>query len=603
MTAGYVGNRHPRLGCFGQNRQLLVQRVTPATLDAGKNFDSINTRHSRMTRLTPSSSLCSYVRSKWGPFQNHMRLNVWLLALSAPLWMLSSAPAHEGMSDMPMTGKLGSVSFETSCKPQVKAEFNRGVALLHSFQHEVAERTFERVAAADPDCAMAYWGEVMTHFHQFLDTPKPSDITAAAQELDAADAAREKTPREAAYIHALQLFFDGYEGRHYLEHAKLYADSMAENAAAYPHDVEAQIFYALALLASDPPEDVDLVNPKKAVAILYPIFRQYPNHPGVAHYIIHACDNPTMAHEGLEAARRYARIAPASPHALHMPSHIFARLGLWEDDIRSNLGSKAAAEDSRGRHVGAENRLHAMEFLEYAYLQVGDDEKARAILNEARTVPQAAVDPRYSDYYPIVQARFPALFAIETQNWEMAARLTVIAPEDRDSAGVTLLAHAVAAGHLQDRTLASEAVQAIDALTVNDPPQPGHPGEHVLHDEIHAWADFAKGDISGAEALLRPIANRQDKIGKGEVELPAREMLAEMFLLRGNARAAEEEYEVSLKHDPNRFNALLGAGQAAEQLGQHAVALRYYRRLADQCAGATGPAVKELEHARAIIGG
>jgi hypothetical protein len=514
---------------------------------------------------------------------------------------LPCAQAHEDMADMPMPGKLGSVSFETSCKPQVRVDFNRGVALLHSFQHDEAERTFAGVAVADSDCAMAYWGEAMTHFHQFLDTPKPSDIIAADQELKAADAAQEKTPREAAYIHALHLFFDGYVGRQYLEHAKLYADSMAATAAAYPRDLEAQVLYALALLASDPPEDVDLVNPRKAVAILYPIFRQYPNHPGVAHYIIHACDNPTMAHEGLEAARRYARIAPASPHALHMPSHIFARLGLWQDDIRSNLASKAAAEDAKGMHVGAENRLHAMEFLEYAYLQVGDDEKARAILAEAGTVSQAAVDRRYAEYYPIVQARYPALFAIETQNWEMAAHLKLIAPEDRDSAGVTLLAHAVAAGHLQDRTLASEAVQAIDALTAKNPSQPGHPGEKVLHDEIHAWADFAKGDTSGAEALLRPIADRQDKIGKGEVELPAREMLAEMFLLRGNARAAEGEYEVSLKHDPNRFNALLGAGRAAQQLGQHAKAVQYYRALVANCPGATGPAVKELEHARAII--
>jgi len=532
----------------------------------------------------------------------------WRPSLRAVLYLswtvlvpLSCAQAHEGMPDMPMPGKLGSVSFETSCKPEVKAEFNRGVALLHSFQHEVAERTFARVVAADPDCAMAYWGEAMTRFHQFLDTPKISDIAAADQELEAADATREKTPREGAYIHALHLFFDGYREQDYLVHARLYADSMAAIAVADPRDLEAQVFYALALLASDSPEDVDLVNPKKAVAILYPIFRQYPDHPGVAHYIIHACDNPTMAQEGLEAARRYARIAPASPHALHMPSHIFARLGLWQDDIRSNLASKAATEDTKGMHVGAENRLHAMEFLEYAYLQVGDDEKARAILHEAGTVLQAAVDPRYADYYPIVQARYPALFAIETQNWEMAARLKLIAPEDRESAGVTLLAHAIAAGHLHDRALASETVQAIDALTAKQPPRPGHPGDHVLSDEIRAWADFANGNLPGAEELLRPIADRQDKIGKGEVELPAREMLAEMFLLHGQSSRALQEFQVSLKNDPNRFNALLGAGRAAEQSGQHALALRYYRTLADQCAGATGPAVKELEHAQAMI--
>jgi tetratricopeptide (TPR) repeat protein len=398
----------------------------------------------------------------------------------------------------------------------------------------------------------------------------------------------------------VHLFFDGYAGGDFDVYAKRYTDAMEEVTTRYPNDLEAQVFYALALINSDPRDDVALINPKKAVAILIPLLRRHPDHPGIAHYILHASDNPVMAQQGLEAARRYASIAPAAPHALHMPSHIFARLGLWDDDIRSNLASKAASENPTVR-VGAENRLHAMEFLEYAYLQIGHDDEARAIVTEGSTVKQSDVDPRYPSYYADVEARHPALFAIESRNWAMAASLKPIEGGDWVSQSQTLLAHAVAAAHLHDAQGAQAAAQSIESLTEANPRmQVGAPRASVP-DEIRAWARFSQGDLQGAIELLRPVADRQTQIGKGEVELPAREMLAEMFLLSRKNGEALHEYQLSLVSDPNRFNALLGAGKAAEQLGRHELAVRYYRTLLANCAGASGAALKDLERAQAVM--
>ena len=504
------------------------------------------------------------------------------------------------MADTSMPSRLGTVSFNISCKPQVKTEFDRGIALLHSFWLDEAGRSFENVAAADPDCAMAYWGEAMADFNQVNGGPTDAGVVAGNHALRMADKAREKDAREAAYIHALQLFFDGYTEKDFDARATRYTDAMEEVARHYSDDLEAQVFYALALINSDPRDDVALINPKKAVAILYPIFRQHPDHPGIAHYIIHACDNPVMAQQGLEAARRYASIAPAAPHALHMPGHIFARLGLWDEDIRSNLASKAASENSTA-HVGAENRLHAMEFLEYAYLQIGHDDEAWAIVTEGSTVKQSDVDPRYPSYYTDVEARNLALFAIETRDWALATSLKPMEGGDWVSQSQTLLAHAVGAVHLHDAQGAKAAAQSIESLAEANPRMRTGAPRASAPDEIRAWARFSQDDLQGAIRLLRSVADRQEKVGKGEVELPAREMLAEMFFLSGDFSQALHEYQGSLTSDPNRFNALLGAGQAAEGLGNRDLAASYYQTLLRNCTKADGKALAALSHPRAVI--
>jgi hypothetical protein len=520
----------------------------------------------------------------------------------------ADAHSHDDMAGMPVPHNLGSVSFETSCKPAVREDFNRAVALLHSFWIPIARETFEHVAATDPGCAMAYWGEAMTDLHQLFDSPNADDIARGQQALKKADAATETSPRETAYIGALHGFFDDYATVNtpalYVARTKAYSDAMETLAAAYPDDLEAQIFYALSLLFSDTPDDVKLINPRHAVAILNPLLRRFPNHPGIAHYLIHACDNPPMAQDGLAAARRYAQIAPSAPHALHMPSHIYARLGLWQDDIRSNLASKAASEAKTGPRIGAENRLHAMEFLEYAYLQIGHENEARAILNEAHTVKASDVDPQVNDYYPQVEARYATLLSIETHDWTAAARLEPVKGAWWYVQDFALLAHAVAAAHTHDPKAAQAAADAVDALLPKNPPPQLRPGGSAAArmDEIHAWALFARGDVNGALARLRPVADRQARIGKGEVELPAREMLAEMELMSGRTTDALRDYQASLLSDPNRYNGLLGAAQAAEKLGKTAVASGYYRTLLQNCAGANGAAVLPvLQHARQVV--
>jgi tetratricopeptide (TPR) repeat protein len=532
-----------------------------------------------------------------------------ILTLLSVLWVLEAGAQQPAAP--PATG-LGPVDFHNSCRPETHADFNRGVSLLHSFWYEEALRAFQKVLAADPGCAMAYWGEAMTGFPQVNGWPETAAVAAAERFLAAAGQAPERTPREAAWIAALRVFYDGYAREHARAQAERYADAMGVLARKYPGDLEAQVFHALALLAADSPDDLALVNPRQAYAILAPLFETHPDHPGIAHYLIHACDNPTMARLALPAARRYGDLAPDSPHALHMPGHIFARLGLWQDDIRSNLASKAAAErlaplrvdagQAGAMPMGAENRLHAMEFLEYAYLQTGQDEKARAIVSEARSVRAAEVDPRYPSYYGVVEARFPALYAIETHDWAMAGHLASVADGNAQSQALTLLAQVTAATYLHDAGAADTALHALEELAQKDPPPPAGSLRESIKAQIRAWAALAHGDLEGAKGLMSPVVASQARLGKGEVELPAGEMLADMLLLSGRPGEALRAYRRSLRSDPNRFNALLGAGAAAEQAGELPLAGRYYRAVLANCPEASGAARQQLAHAAAIIG-
>jgi tetratricopeptide (TPR) repeat protein len=525
--------------------------------------------------------------------------SVFLLAV----WIFCplSIQAHEHTGDVPTDRKLGKVSFPISCKTSSQEDFDHAVALLHSFWHSEAQRVFEKVVASDPQCAMAYWGVAMSHFHLGLSWPAAADIELGREALAKAEEAPDKDAREAAYIAALHELYTDFKVDDSWKYFKSYADRLSNIASLYPTDLEAHVFEGLALILAQQPGDINLTEMKQAVKVLQPLLQKYPDHPGVAHYLIHACDTPGLAHEGLEAARRYAKIAPAAPHALHMPSHIFTRLGLWQEDIDSNLASKAAAE---GAHAGAENRLHAMEFLEYAYLQTGDDIKARAILDESKTIFPAEIDARYSTYFAVVETRFPILYAIETQDWATAAALESLSNEGGGRA-LALLAHAIAAGHLKDRVLADATLEATKdwlkkELNGKPLPQSGTPEAGFL-DEIQAWAAFSSGDMKSAENLLHPIADREAQVGKGELDLPAREMLADMLGLNGRYKEALGEYQRSLQSDPNRFNALLGAAEAAEKAGKYQVAQRYATALLINCPRASGSAVQKLDRLKMLL--
>jgi tetratricopeptide (TPR) repeat protein len=500
--------------------------------------------------------------------------------------------------------KLGTVSFTTSCGANVHASFKRGVALLHSFWYDEAEKQFKEIAGKDPSCAIAYWGEAMSLYHQLWDRPDKVHLQRGWELLQKAKRTGKKTERERDYIEALAAFYRDYGKVDHDKRAAAYSEGMERVYQRYPDDNEAAVFYALSLLASEPDSDTQLTYRKKAVSILNAVLNKEPDHPGVAHYLIHACDNPKMAWLGLPAARRYAEIAPASPHALHMPSHIFARLGLWQEDIQSNRASKAAAERLGPMHVGMENRLHAMDFLEYAYLQIGEDEKAKAIIAESEGVRAADLDPGFNGYLNYVRAYFPATYALETRHWKDAEALSPPAGAEPMHQAITYWARAVAAGHLRDVADARAAMKQFDAMVVAV--KKGRQaylakGMETNRDEARAWLAFAEGRNEEALNLLRPVAERQDQVGKGEVELPAREMLADMLLEMNRPQDALAEYETSLKSDPNRFNGLYGAARAAELAHRPEKASAYSAQLLKNCENAASSDRPELAHAKELV--
>ena len=520
-----------------------------------------------------------------------------------PLFFLVSAALgqqHEHEAHDMSSEKLGNVSFPTSCSSKLQSEFETGVASLHSFEYGKAMRHFNDVLQQDPNCAIAHWGEAMALYHQLWNIPSEKDLAEGWQFVQKAQSASEQSLREREYIQAMAVFYK--PGKQSAEdRATAYSQAMGKLHEDYPSDEEATVFYALSLLAAEPPSDTSLQYAKKAVGLLNGVLATDPEHPGVAHYLIHACDNPVMAQEGLEAAKRYAMIAPSSPHALHMPSHIFARLGLWQEDISSNLAAVASALHGPS---GTEARLHPMDFLEYAYLQMGQDDKGRAIEAQALALRNEGFTRGLEPYYFYVQAHFPALLALETKDWKAAESLQPIAGANPRVRAITYWAQAVGAGRLGDVAAVGVAVHNLDeALEADKKSHPDSPGPPVdtNKNEAHAWLAFAEKDSAAAFELIKPVIQFQDEVGKGEVELPAREMYADMLLELNRPKEALEQYRLSLKSDPNRFNGLYGAGRSAELANQKTLAVTYYKRLLDNCDLSIESDRPELQHAKRFV--
>ena len=526
---------------------------------------------------------------------------VLLLLTLSPLVVADEHPGHFNPNE-----KLGSVSFPVSCAPDVQKPFERGVALLHSFWYEEAEKQFHQIAQDDPKCAMAYWGQAMSLWHPLWNRPSQSEVQQGAELAAKAKEINGRTQRERQYIAAIAAFYHDPSKFNLEERAREYSAAMQKLYQDNRKDQEAAAFYALSLLSSsDPEHDTELKNWREAIAILTPLFQENPNHPGAAHYLIHAADNPTLAPLGLEAARKYASIAPASPHALHMPGHIFARLGLWRDDIESNRASLAAARAPSEMHVGAEHQVHAMDFLEYAYLQIGDDTNAKKMIEELDGIRQQDMDAGIDDYANYAHAHFAAIYDLETRNWKAALQEQPPRGAEPIDTAITYWAHAVAAGHLQDASAASEAVKQYEAMvdaTKKGPKPFLVDAMKTYGDESQAWADFASHKNDEALQLLRSVADRQDHVGKGEVDLPAREMVGDMLLQMNRPQEALVEYEKSLKSDPNRFNELYGAAQAAETVGQTRKADEYFAQLLKNCDG-IGSDRAELAQAKRLLAG
>jgi hypothetical protein len=498
--------------------------------------------------------------------------------------------------------KLGSVSFPISCSSEVQKPFELGVALLHSYWYEEAEKQFKEVATTDRTCAMAYWGQAMSLHRPAYSQPSEQDLKRGWELVQEARALGAKTAREREYIDALASFYAG-DKMEYEKRTAAWCAGMEKVYAGNPKDKEAAAFYALSLLVSEPRDDKKLANSRKAIEILDRLLQEAPNHPGAAHYLIHAADNPNLAALGLPAARRYAQIAPAVPHALHMPSHIFARLGLWQEDIQSNLASLAAARQNSSMHIGAENQVHAMEFLEYAYLQIGQENKAREMIDQLQSVREQDLNPGLDGYLDWQRAQFPARYALELRHWKVAAALEPTTTEPRARA-VTYWGRAIGAGHMRDVAATRDAVAQYDNMV--DAVRKGNRGYRAKsmetdRDEARAWLSFAEGKNDEGQSLLRSIADKQDAFGKGEVELPAREMLADMLMELGRPGEALSEYEKSLMTDPNRFNGLYGAGRAAEVSLQPERAAGYYAQLLKNCANQSSSSRPEVAHAGAFL--
>jgi len=529
--------------------------------------------------------------------KKRLRLAVWLALIC-----VHAGWADEGHRHADAKEKLGTVSFPISCSAQGQKLIERGIALLHSFWFDEAQKQFEDAAQQEPACVMAYWAGAIGLYRPLAYRPSDSDMKQGWALLQKAQAMHAKTARERDYIDALAVFYRN-DNRDYETRNREYSEAMERVYKQYSDDPEAAVFYALSLLAWGPDKDHPLINPEKSIAILNRVFQTNPNHPGVAHYLIHASDAPQLAPLGLDAARRYALIAPAAPHALHMPSHIFARLGLWQEDIQSNLAALEAARHPVSGHVGAEHQVHALEFLEYAYLQIGEDQKAQQMLSDQATIGYDQVDKNLVDYINRTRANSPAMFALEMRHWEDALELTPDLRAEPYNRAITHWAHAVAAGHLRNAAAVREAVKQYDAMldaTKRGPHSFRAQHMDTKHDEAQAWLDFVQGKNDDAVKLLRTVAERQDVEGKGEVELPAREMLADMLLEMGSPKEALAEYEKSLKTDPNRFNGLAGAAKAAELVHQPEKASTYYLRLLKNCENGAHSNRPELAHARSV---
>jgi hypothetical protein len=511
-------------------------------------------------------------------------------------------PHHEDLTPT----QVGTVHFPVSCALAVQKPFERGVALLHSFWYEEAEKEFQQVAIDDPHCVMAHWGVAMSLWHQLWNPPDEKVIQRGLDEMhEAKTTDGPTTTREKAYLAAIAAFYSDSKKLDHDARAKAYSNGMKKVYEAFPDDHEAAVFYALSLLASEPHDDTTFANRTQAAAILEKLFAIEPDHPGVAHYLIHSYDKPQLAHLGLPAARRYAQVAPAAPHALHMPSHIFARVGLWQDDINSNLASIAATRKTAAMHMGGEgHQFHAMDFLVYAYLQSGRESDAAKVIDEVRSMPK--MKSMYgADYDPETNAlsKFPALYDLELRHWSEAATLQVVSGSTRGDQSITYWARAIGAartGNLAEAHKDLDQIEVIRKEYLAQKKTQMAEGVGEDYQEAAAWVAHAEGKDDDAIASLRALADKADKLGDEPEGVPAREQLADMLLEAKRPQEALAEYQTDLKLNPNRFNGLYGAARSAEAAGKGNDASEYYALLLKVCDG-TNSTRPELSRARELV--
>ena len=505
--------------------------------------------------------------------------------------------------------KLGTVHFATSCNPAAQKEFDRAVALLHSFQFSRAINGFNAALKADSSCAMAYWGVALSQWSN----PFAPGLKAVSQLADGRQAAERglaleaKTEREASYVKAVSKLYADFEKTPQRARFLAYRDAMADLAARYPQDHEATIFYAVALAASEEPTDKTYASRLKAGAILEALVAKEPEHPGLAHYIIHTYDVPPLAGRALVAAQRYSKIAPDAPHALHMPSHTFTRVGYWQDSIDSNLAAAAAAQ----REGQTAEELHALDYQAYAYLQTAQDEAVRRLVESlpeiaSRFNPKVVISGAASPsagYFAL--AAIPARYALERRDWKAAAKLEVRETPVPYTDAMTHFARGLGAAHLGDNENARASQEALarihGRLAQSNEPYWAQQVE-IQRRAVAAWLALAEGHAEDALREMKTAAELEDRTEKSAVTpgplAPARELMGEMLLQMNQPGLALEQFAATLQREPNRFRALYGAARAAQLKGDQAASQRYFRQLLVVCERADKPGRKELAEAR-----
>jgi hypothetical protein len=490
------------------------------------------------------------------------------------------------------------------------------VAWLHSFEYDRAAKEFAGVTEAEPRCAIGYWGIAMSYYHPLWAPPGPAELKEGAAAAARARSIGAKTRRENDYIAAIGIFYKDYDKLDHRSRALAYERAMEALYRDYPQDKEAAVFYALSLNATalaTVPADKTYARQKKAAAILNAVLREQPRHPGVTHLLIHSYDYPQLAPLALEAARSYAGIAPDSAHALHMPSHIFTRLGLWQESIKSNLASEAAAKKHAGEAEmkGAwDEQLHAMDYLMYAYLQGCQDQMAASVLDELRGISKAEPE-NFKVAYAFAAA--PARYALERRDWQSAAHLELRPadfPWDRfpNAVAINCFARAIGAARSGDTAAARENIDKLAGIQkalvgVKDNYDWASQVE-IQRRAAAAWLAHSERNEAVALGLMREAADLEDSTEKNPVTpgpvLPARELLGDLLLEMGQPRQALKEFETSLSNSPNRFNGAYGAGRSAELSGNQQAAAKYYRQLERLC-GSADIARPELQKAKAYL--
>jgi tetratricopeptide (TPR) repeat protein len=508
---------------------------------------------------------------------------------------------------------IGHIHFPVSCTPEAQTTFEYGVALVHSFWYDEAEQTFSSVIRVDPACAMAYWGIAMSLYHPVWFPPTPADLREGIAAIHKANSIGAKTQRERDYIGAIEVFYKDSDKVPHRQRALSWRNAMQRLSARYPEDHEAAIFYALALIATAPPAGKTYADQKQAAAILNRILPEQPDHPGIAHYLIHSYDSPQLAILALPAARAYAKIAPASPHALHMPSHIFTRLGLWDESIQSNLASAAAAKIQMAKTLPAatsQDQLHAMDYLAYAYLQTCQDEKAKRIVDEAESVSKIDQQVFQAAY---AFAAIPARYALERRRWSAAAALQARPAwfpwmHFRHAEAITHFARALGSartGNIAQARAEIEVITEIEqAIRQSQEDYDWAAQVEVQRLTAVAWLKHAEGNEESALRPMRAAADLEDSMQKHPVTpgpvLPARELLGELLMELDQPARALPEFEEVLRTSPNRFNAIYGAGRAAELCRDRNKATARYSQLLQLCGHADAQRL-ELQNAQAFL--